>query len=207
MNTITYPFAVGLALCLQGVLANPPFPRPAFLPSTPAVAKAISAYTAADVFGVVITLELPAGHPYDATNKNYPTDLKIDWPGAKIPASIDTMVQIVLDAPANEHLDAAWDNLRYIFRKVMDVSDVEKADALVRVVAAQADPLKKARAADLATSMFLELLDPRLLAYRKEQLDDPTVVSVLTREERPSIKYTARREALRILPRELESLG
>lgn len=220
MKTILYFLSVALACFPVCVLARDPFPRPAFFPSTPPTTKPIANYTAADVFGVTVTIpeQLPAGHPY-AADKKYDARLKTGWPGAKNLESIDALVQIALDAPAITKirgrgeakawraLNDAWCNISYILREVMDVPESSKADALVRIVATQSDPMKKARAAEFASSMFPEFLDPRLLAYQKAQLDSPEVISFLRMEESPSIQYTARATARRMILIELKNLG
>jgi hypothetical protein len=72
--------------------------------------------------------------------------------------------------------------VRYTMRKVKDVSTSAKADALVRVVEAQTDALKLARAKSFAAGMFEEPLDPRLLGFEKKRLDDATVVGDMVRE-------------------------
>lgn len=168
---IAYPAWVACALaflCVQGFAADSLFPRPAFMPSTPPATKAIATYTATDMLGAVITSEVPADHPFGAVKRL--ADLKSIWPGAKEKASIVAMVQIVLDAPADAAYKDIADSLRdvrFVIQEIMDVSDADKASALVSVVQAQTDPIKNKRARDLAGAMFEELLDPRLLAFTK----------------------------------------
>lgn len=157
---------------------------PSYLPPAPVKEKAVSEYTAGDVVACVSTEDLPPDHNY-CKDKLYLSGLKAKWPGAKDAANIDAMVQFLLDAPANtdeNELNAVSDNLRYVFRNGMDVSSSAKADALVRIVAAQTEVPKVRRAKTFATSMFRELLDPRLLEYERERLDDATVVGDMVRE-------------------------
>ena len=178
--------------------AEDPYPRPAFLPSTPSATKEVSTYTVDDVMGVAVTFthQLPPGHLY-AVGKKYDDGLKENWPGAKVPTQIDAMAQIILNAPATASrtdIDNAFRNIRYILRHVFDVTAEAKADALVRSVNAQTDPLKKARAIELASSLFEELLDPRLIHFEKELLDDGTVEAnvFITDERRTKITRRGR---------------
>lgn len=193
LKVLVFLTSVGVAQAVA-----PPDPRPAFLPSTPPGTKAVATYSAADVLGTVVTdsSQIPAGHAY--REGKFDSGVKTKWPGAKIGTEIDVIVQIILDAPpatAERDLDSAWGNMRYILRVVFDVTAQAKADALVRIVGAQTDPLKKSRAATFAASLFEELLDPRLLAMEKDRLDDATVVDVLREEIGPVIKFTARGKA------------
>jgi hypothetical protein len=189
-------------------IADNPHPRPAFLPSTPPEGKAISAYTASDVLGIISTdaRQLPATHPF-VLGKRFTAGIKADWPGASDATKIDALVQIILDAPETSkqrEIEYGWDNVRYVLHNVMDVSDSAKADALVRVAETQTDATKKVRAVSFAASMFSEYLDPRLLGYRKVELDDATVVSVLRTEESGAVSFTRRKEARRIILADLQ---
>lgn len=170
---------------------------PAYLPSAPDKDKPIADYTPADVMGCIGTRELPPGHKF-LEGKLYEAGLKASWPGAKDATKIDAMLQIVLNAPTEielRELESGLKNIRYIMREVMDITASEKAEALVRVITAQTVPLKKARAKTFAASMFEELLDPRLLAFEKDRLDDATVIGNMIGEgpsERVHHKVTAR---------------
>lgn len=203
-NRFSLAFLIlGSLACLtkQG-LAEEREARPAFMPATPAAARAIASYTAAELVGAMVTREVPAGHPFDAVTEL--GSLKAAWPGAKDKMKIDAMVQIVLDAPATSEageLEVAFEDVRYVIQEVMDVSDAEKADAFVRIVAAQTDPLKQKRARKFARQMFDELLDVRLLAYEKEDLDDATEYTEQYRivETKPRRKSSVRADARRSL--------
>lgn len=182
MNTIRLVIAT---LASSSILnAAEPRPMPAYYPSAPDNDKAIAEYTPADVLGCIGTRELPQGHKF-VEGKLYSAGLKANWAGAKDATNIDAMLQLVLDAPANTEwgeLNGGFTNVRCAMRRVMDVTPQAKADALVRVVAAQTDPLKTAKAKTFAAGLFEEFLDPRLLAYEKERLDDATVVGDRVRE-------------------------
>ena len=198
--------------------AQQPNPRPVSMPSTPPASKAISDYTPADVLGIEMTdcVQLPVGHPYIA-EKKYTKVIKSDWPGAKVSTSIDAIAQIILDSPLIvlvKHRDENWDkledafdNFSFIVRKVMDVSETDKIDALLRIVETQTVPLKKARAREIAGSMFSEYLDARLLACQKDRLDDSSLFSSWREENAPAIKTTVRSEARRLILGELENIG
>ena len=126
-------FALLIAIMPASAMADNAFLRPAFLPSTPASDKAISAYTEADVLGIILTKpnQLPANHPF-LVDKKYTAGIKVNWPGAKVANTIDTLVQIALDAPMatkSRELQDGWDNIRFILREVIDVSDSVKVDA------------------------------------------------------------------------------
>ncbi len=187
--------------------ADTPFPRPAFMPSTPPATKAIASYTSAELIGAVVTREVPAAHPFDSVVDL--TSLKTTWPGAKDKMQIDVMVQIVLDAPAaatQREIDASFENVRFVIQEVMDVSDADKANAFVRIVNAQTDPLKRKRAAAFAWAMFPELLDARLLAFEKERLDDATQYTeqYTMAEGKPPRKSSIRADAKRSILWELQ---
>ncbi len=119
------------------------------------------------------------------------------------------MVQIVLDAPViagAKEIETAFQNVRYVIQEIIDVSDADKADAFIRIIDAQTDPLKKNRATTFARSMFQELLDPRLLAFAKEALDDATEYPhpiIVAPEGKPrnmtSVRTEAKWEILRVL--------
>ena len=159
-------------------------PMPAYYPSAPDKDKAIADYTPSDVLGCIGTIQLPEGHKF-LEGKQYEAGLKANWAGAKDATKIDAMLQLVLDAPSTiewGELNGGFTNVCYAMREVMDVTAVVKADALVRVVVAQTDPLKTVRAKTFAAGLFEEFLDPRLLAYEKERLDDATVVGDMVRE-------------------------
>ena len=179
------PIFIIISLTAVGYLnAAEPRPLPAYLPAAPSKDKSIADYTPAEVMGCISTGHLPPGHKF-YEGKLYAAGLKAKWPGAKDATKIDPMIQFALDAPVNTdegELQTVFDNLRYTIRKVMDVSETAKADALVRVVAAQTDALKLARAKSFAAGMFEELLDPRLLEFEREGLDDATVVGDMVRE-------------------------
>lgn len=164
--------------------AAEPRPMPGYFPSAPDKDKPITEYTHSDVLGCIGTRELRAGHKF-AEGKLYEAGLKANWPGAKDATKIDAMLQLVLDTPVDiefGELNGGFTNVRYAIREVMDVTATAKVDALVRIVAAQTDPIKTARAKTFAAGLFEEFLDPRLLAYEKERLDDATVVGDRVRE-------------------------
>ena len=186
------------------ILADQPRPRPVFMPSTPPAAKAITVYSTADVVGAVITdsSQIPSDHGY--SEGKYKEGLKSTWPGATDTTRIDAMVQIVLDAPAtsgDNEISDSFNNIRYVIQKIMDVPDKDKADAFVRIVVAQTDPLKTKRAKKFARKMFEELLDVRLLAYEKEALDDATEYTEPYKraETKPRRKSSIRVDAKRSL--------
>ncbi len=106
-----------------------------------------------------------------------------------------------------DKLEDAFDNLSFIVSKVIDVSETDKIDALLRIVAAQTDPLKKARAREFAGSKFPEFLDARLLACQKDRLNDSLLFSSWREENSPAIKTTVRSEARRLILFELKTLG
>lgn len=210
-HSILYPALIVSAFAFFSLqsYADTPFPRPAFMPSTPPATKAISAYTAAEMVGAVTTLssQFSAGHPYDSISSYL--DITKTWPGAKDKMQIDAMVQIVLDAPAaatHSEIDDSFENVRYVIQEVMDVSDADKADAFVRIVNAQTDPLKRKRAAAFAWAMFPELLDARLLAFEKERLDDATEYTeqYTMAEGKPPRKSSIRADAKRSILWELQ---
>ena len=169
-------------------------PLPAFMPAQPAPDKSISAYTVGDVLACNSVSVLPANHNYYA-GKLYNAGLKANWPGAKIATNIDALCQIVIDAPEDtpkEIIHYVTNNLHLVVRKVMDVSDNEKVNALLRIVAAQTDPKKKKWAVDFATDFFIDVLDPRLLNLQKERLDDSSIAKRRVAEGIPDIEITAR---------------
>lgn len=181
MNIIR--FAI-LFLSILVIYAVEPQPMPVYYPSAPHKDKPIVEYTTSDVLGCLGTIKLPDGHKF-LEDKKFEAGLKINWPGAKNSASIDAMLQLVLDSPANTalgDLHGGLANVRIAVREIMDVNAEAKAEAVLRVVAAQTDPLKSARAKKFAADLFEDLLDPRLLTYHKERLDDITVVGDMTRE-------------------------
>lgn len=59
--------------------------------------------------------------------------------------------------------------MSYIIANVMDVSREEKADALLRVISNQTDPVKKSLARHYACDMFKVLLDPRLVQPMRDE--------------------------------------
>ena len=198
------PTVIGcvLATLSMKAFADEDWPRPAFMPSTPQATKEISTYTAADVVGAATTdsTQLPTGHAY--REGGFKKGVKSTWPGAKDATKIDTMLQIVLDAPTNstaKEVSDSFANIRFVIQEVMDVSDQAKADAFVRIVAAQTDPLKTKRAKVFARQMFEELLDVRLLGYDKEALDDATdyTEQYKVSENRPRRTLVVRQEAKR----------
>jgi hypothetical protein len=186
------------SLILQLTMAASAFagsnPLPAFMPPQPAPDKAIAAYTVGDVLACNSVSDLPANHNYYA-DKRYNAGLKANWPGAKIATNIDALCQIVLDVPENTtqyDINKVTNNLHVVISEVIDVSDNDKVDALLRIVAAQTDPKKKKWAVDFATDFFVDVLDPRLLNLQKERLDDSSIAKRLVAEERPDIEITAR---------------
>lgn len=147
------------------------------MPSTPVSTKLVSSYTTSDVVGAIVTKseKIPQGHKY--RDGQFIKGIKANWPSTKDKTKIDEMVQIVLDAPANckeNELSESFNNVRFVIQEVMEVSDSDKADAFIRIVGAQTNPIKVKRAKKFASEMFKELLDARLLAYEKEALDDAT---------------------------------
>ncbi len=206
--TFSVLITCALVILSARTLADQPRPRPSFMPSTPPAAKAIADYTAAEVVGAVITRssEFPDGHPYDSITSY--AEITNIWLGAKEKTNIDAMIQIVLDAPStanDDELETAFKNVRVAIQEVMDVSDADKADAFVRIVGAQTDPLKAMRAKTFAREMFGELLDPRLFAYDLELLDDATqkTEEIIIAEGVPREKYTVRDRARRSILRTL----
>lgn len=206
MKSFICLLVASITLSSSLILASPPKPMPSFLPSTPPETKAMSAYTAADVLGIISTNadQLPLGHPYIA-EKKYTAGIKASWPGAKVSTNIDVLVQIVLDAPPvtdpllpmAKQIGDAWCNIEVILFKVMDVADTDKVDALLRVINAQADPSKRTGAKVFGWRMFDRFLDPRLLALRLDELDDATVYTEMFKasEEAPRRKSSARKDA------------
>ncbi len=169
-------------------------PLPAIIPTQPAPDKTIAAYTVGDVLACNSVSDLPAKHNYYA-DRRYNVGLKANWPGAKIATNIDALCEIVLDAPEDtpkEIIRDVTNNLHLVIREVMDVSDNEKVDALLRIVAAQTDPKKKKWAVDFATGFFIDVLDPRLLNLQKERLDDASIAKRMVAEGIPDIEITAR---------------
>jgi hypothetical protein len=171
-------------------------PRPAFVPSTPPVTKAISEYSAFDVFGVVVTgtEQLPKDHPF-AFGKKSLQRLKEKWPGTKMAEQFEVMMQIILDAPENadpREVHFAMDNMAYILQNVFDLPAATKADALVRIAGAQTVPYKRARAEFFAIHLFDEFLDPRIIGIMAAGLDDASVTSILRRESAPKVIFTVR---------------
>jgi hypothetical protein len=146
------------------------------------------------MLGAVITSseDIPPDHKYKLGD--YVKGIKLLWPGVKDATKIDEMVKIVLDAPATtkiHELDIVFENIMYIVLDVMTVSDTERADAFVRIVAAQTEPLKIKRAKKYASRMFYWLYDARLLVYEKEDLDDATEYT----EEHTMAEGTPRRKS------------
>jgi hypothetical protein len=194
--------------------AGQSYPRPSYMPSTPSGEKAIANYSAADVLGCIITepSQIPAGHPY--REQNFEKGIRASWPGAKIPTQIDSMLQIILDAPGDipqsgreEQISRELDNMDNILRNVFDLSPESKADALVRVAGKQTDPVKKMRAINFASSFFWEFLDSRLLMMGKDLLDDSTVVSNLLITETKWQKTTRRGMAQGWILNNLNAIG
>jgi hypothetical protein len=176
-------------------------PLPAIIPTQPPPEKPIAEYTVGDVLACNSVSDLPASHNYYA-EKRYNEGLKENWPGAKIAAKIDAFCEIVLNAPEDtpplQHLydlKKATNNLHVVIREVMDVSDIQKVDALLRIVNAQTDPKKKKWAVDFASAFFIDVLDPRLLNLEKERLDDISIARRMVAEGIPDIEITARSEA------------
>jgi hypothetical protein len=185
------------------------YPRPAYMPSTPAASKVITSYNAADVVGAVTTIstDWPLTHPYRAAN--YKKGIKTLWPLAKDKTQIDAMVQFVLDAPPEEtvrELYSPFDNVRFVIQEIMDITVQDKADEFVRIVNAQTDPQKKIRARAFALIMFEELLDPRLIALKMEELDDTTEYTEkhVRAEGTPRWKSSIRADAKGAILTELE---
>lgn len=192
MKSSFYCISILVAM-VSSVLADSN-PLPAFIPSPPAPEKAIVDYTVGDVFACISVSELPAHHNYYA-DKRYSAGLKSDWPGAKIATNIDALCQILLEAPDDTPervIEDVTNNLRLVIRNVMDVSDIEKADALLRIVAAQSNPKKKKWAVAFASEFFTDVMDPRLLNLQKERLDDSSVAMLMVREGVPSDEISAR---------------
>lgn len=198
------PTVIGcvLATLSMKAFADEDWPRPAFMPSTPQATKEISTYTAADVVGAATTdsTQLPTGHAY--REGGFKKGVKSTWPGARDATKIDTMVQIVLDAPAGssgKEVLQSFENIRFVIQEIMDVSDKDKADAFVRIAAAQTDPNKAKNAKVYAKMMFEELLDPRLLAFQVERLDDATEYTEQYKisENRPRRRLVVKQEAKR----------
>jgi hypothetical protein len=79
----------------------------------------------------------------------------------------------------------------YVIQQVMALSDAEKADAFVRIVAGQTEPIQIKRAKKYASRMFYWLYDARLLNYRIEDLDDATEYT----EEHTMAEGTPRRKS------------
>ena len=190
------PKFIGIvALFLQTMLFA--VQAPDFIPSPPAPEKPLTDYTVLDVLGCNAFDDLPANHKF---HDGYNAGLKAHWPGAKVATNIDTLCQIMLDAPAADPVqkgmvESLESILRVVVREAMDVTDAAKTDALLRVVAAQTTPAKRARAVKFASSYFGELLDPRLLNLQKERLDDESVAFRIVAEENPEIQITVRAAA------------
>ena len=203
MKTKTLFRIILQALLLLSVSAEP---RPGFIPSTPPASKMIANYTAADVMGIIATEidQLPADHPY-VFNKLYKKGIKVNWPGAKVSTNIDTMMQIVLDAPPVAHpelpivrqIEGAWGNVEVILYDIMDIPDSDKVDAILRTINAQTDNGKKMDATTFARSQFKNLLDQRLLALALPDLDSTHTFTELYKisEGLPRRQIQVRREA------------
>lgn len=181
-----------------------------FPPPPPPSTKLIAEYSPSDVLGCFPVSVLPEDHPLNQSNHSPELIMKSSWPGASDPRSIDAFVTLVLNSPAVSNATssdkgtqsarkAKWRNLHIFLDSVMDVSDRAKVDALLRVANAQTDPLKKRQALDFAADFFPDTLDPRLLAIRRDQLDDATALPTLDYEEGPAVKRTVRSEARRSL--------
>ena len=188
---IALPLVFALPWMASASPPEPPDPRPDYMPSSPPAEKAISAYTPGDALGAVITTNehFPPGHPY--RQGNFEEGLRANWPGAKVASNIDLMIEFILAAPPADPspfgpksrvLKRTYQNVLSAIYRVMDIPDCEKADALVRVVNAQTEPQKLKHAKALADHMFEALLDPRLLAYRMEGLDDPATYRLSNEE-------------------------
>ncbi|MBN8459403.1 MAG: hypothetical protein J0M04_16365 [Verrucomicrobia bacterium] len=189
---------------LPALAVSPARERPAFLPNTPPADKPIAEYTPMDVLGIVATRSdlLPKIHLYRAGGRS--SGLKANWPGAKVATSVDAMLQVIINAePAPD--DDPWnrwdalENVRFVLKNVMVLTDAEKADAFIRVVDAQTDPKKKAFAKSIAASMWETFLDPRLLLYAKANLDNATIIHGARMAEGVPNVYTVRSQALRSL--------
>ncbi len=196
----------------RATTAEPPDPRPDYMPSSPPAEKAITAYTPGDALGAVITTDdhFPPGHLY--REGNFGTGLRSNWPGAKVAANIDPMIEFVLAAPPadpsrftpqSRMVHRSYDSVIFAIHHLMDVPAAEKADALVRVVNAQTDPKKLKHAKAIASLMFEALLDPRLLAYEMEGLDDPATYKVQAFGEGPKVEFQARWDAKKRILRSL----
>ncbi|MCF7731700.1 MAG: hypothetical protein K9N23_08425 [Akkermansiaceae bacterium] len=210
MKIILRTFLLLVATALPVTAASPARMRPAFLPNTPPAEKAISVYTPADVLGIVATRSdrLPKDHPYRVNG--FTAGLKANWPGAKTGTSIDAMLLIPVNAPEDTdrgEIGSVWRNLLYILQRVMDVTDTDKADAVIRVFDAQTDPKKKARAAYFAASAFQDLLDPRLLMCQTHSLDDVTEIRSVDTTDEQLVMETVRRATIRFIEWQLEEIG
>lgn len=166
-------------------------PLPAFIPDAPAMNKSLETYSAADVFSCVATGVLPEGHPLEEILTDAPIKLKSSWAGSKDSTQIDAMLNLVL-ASATEANKAdvkqAFANIRFILYFIMQLTDQEKADAIVRVTELQTVPLKKRLMAEFAFVVYDDLYDARLLKYIVEYIDDATKNIIPPRREGDSIQ-------------------
>ena len=194
---------------LSAVAIPPAVSRPAYLPNTPPADKAITDYTPLDVLGVVTTESerRPKNHLFRVGGGC--AGLRTNWPGAKVAANVDAMLMVIIDAEPGED-DQRWDvleNIRFILKNVMVLTDKQKADAFLRVVDSQTDPNKKAFAESIAGSMWATFLDPRVLLYSKADLDDATEVRGPAMAEGVPNEYTVRSTAFRSLEICLSDIG
>lgn len=215
--TLCIPFAMFhyLTVLLAGVLCHAlpvraqeksaPFPPP-----PPPSTKLIAEYSPSDVLGCFPISVLPEDHPLNQSNHSPELIMKSSWPGASDPRSIDAFMALVLNSPSVSNAaspdkntqsgrKAKWRNLHTFIDTVMDVSDHAKVEALLRVANAQTDPLKKRQALEFASDFFPDTLDLRLLAIRRDQLDDATALPTLDYEDGPAVKRSVRSEARRSL--------
>ena len=163
-----------IAFTIVSASASEP-PRPPFLPPVPSVAKPVATYSAADLLGVACTSSeaISVGHPFLLYVRDW-LRLKVDWPGAQNSASIESLIQILVDAPEEEWSEDVWLNVQAIIRNVMAVDDNAKVTAVLRVVDGQSKPEKGHVALRCAKFLFDELLDTRLLRAMASELDEVT---------------------------------
>jgi hypothetical protein len=172
-------FATAIVLSMIPSIVHSEDALPAIIPNPPPSSKPVSEYTAADVLSLssVETKFLNANHPYLAEPK-YSKVLARDWLGRKDPQKIDQLVAFILLSPGrgDDASDLRGDlenNVAYIINEIMDVRREEKADALLRVIANETDPVKKTLARHFACEMFKVLLDPRLIQPMRAEFTNP----------------------------------
>ena len=182
-------------LTASGILSAVQPPLPAFIPDAPDKTKDVASYTAADVFSCIATEVRPNGHPVGNIYTHGAARLKAEWPGARDGTQIDAMLNLILGATTaanKEDARKALLDVRFILYSVMDLTDTAKADAIVRVAQQQTDPLKMRLIADLASDLFKDLYDPRLLTFVVEYVDDPEVIVIPPMSEGRHQKVTTR---------------